>query len=43
MVLKEYNLSSSNDFLNKIMVSENKLYAATNSGLIKIFNYSTQE
>lgn len=43
MVLKEYGVSAGGDFINKILISDNKIYVATNSGLLKIFNYSTQE
>lgn len=43
MVLKEYHVSMGGDYLNKIFISENKIYAVTNSGLTKIFNYATQE
>lgn len=43
MVLKEYHVSSGGDYLNKIFISDNKIYAITNGGLVKIFNYGTQE
>lgn len=43
MVLKEYGVSAGGDFINKIFISDNKIHVATNSGLLKIFNYSTQE
>lgn len=43
MVLKEYGVSGGGDFINSILISDNKIYSATNSGLVKIFNYSTQE
>jgi WD40 repeat protein len=43
MVLKEYSVSSGGDFINKILISEGRIYAIANSGLVKIFNYSTQE
>jgi hypothetical protein len=43
MVLKEYGVSSGGDFINRILISDNKIYSVTNSGLVKIFNYSTQE
>ena len=43
MVMKEYNVSVGGDYLNKILISENRIYAVTNSGMVKIFNYSTQE
>lgn len=43
MVLKEYGVSAGGDFINSIIISDNKIYCATNSGLVKIFNYSTQE
>lgn len=42
-VLKEYNLSVNNDYVNKLLASENKIYAITNGGYLKIFSYSTQE
>ena len=40
-VIKEYNLSTNNEFINKILVSENRVYAITNAGLVKVFSYST--
>lgn len=41
LVLKEYNVGTG-DYLHRILASENKIYAVTNSGLVKIFNYATQ-
>ena len=29
--------------MNKMLISENRIVAVTNSGFLKIFNYSTQE
>ena len=43
MILKEYNASVGGDYVNKILISENKIFTVTNSGYYKIFNYSTQE
>jgi len=44
MVLKEYNVSTvASDFINNVLISDNRIVAITNSGTIKIFNYSTQE
>lgn len=34
---------SGNEFINKVLISENRVFAITNSGLLKIFNYSSQE
>ena len=33
----------SGDYVNKMLISDNRIVAVTNSGLLKIFNYSTQE
>jgi hypothetical protein len=44
LVLKEYALNTTgNDYVNRVLISDNRLFAVTNSGLIKIFNYSSQE
>ena len=44
LVLKEYNVSAAgSDFVNRVLISDNRVFAITNSGLIKIFNYSSQE
>ncbi len=44
LVLKEYSVSATgSDFVNRVLVSDNRVFAITNSGLIKIFNYSSQE
>ena len=44
LVLKEYALNTAgNDYVNRVLISDNRLFAVTNSGLLKIFNYSSQE
>jgi hypothetical protein len=43
MVLKEYNVSTTNDYINSVFASENRIYSVTNSGVLKIFSYATQE
>lgn len=42
-VLKEYGVSAGSDFIHSVFASENRVLAVTNSGLLKIFSYATQE
>jgi WD40 repeat protein len=42
-VLKEYGVSAGTDFVHSLFASEDRVMAVTNSGLLKIFSYATQE
>lgn len=42
-VLKEYAVSAGADFVHSVFASEGRVLAVTNSGLLKVFSYATQE
>lgn len=42
LVLKEYNMGGT-DYVQKVLANEGRVFAVTNSGLLRIFSYATQE